>query len=150
MQSFNEMRFQEDEDDGGEKIFFQAWGSFFILEKNKEFEAGQKFYANTEFGEQEKRPADATVDQYGSVAIPHQKAFWAIMTKNGVYLLSSRRDPITKFKHFSSFKNLMVPKEGAGVTKDLGQFDEGYCSQLNSIGETLIICFKEGDKAASF
>lgn len=50
------------------------------------------------------------------------------MTSKGIYLLSSRRDPITKFKHFSPFKNLMVPKEGSGVTKDLGQFDEGYCT----------------------
>jgi len=50
LSSFNEMRFVED--DLEEKILFQSWGSFFILEKNKEFEAGSKFYANTEFSEQ--------------------------------------------------------------------------------------------------
>jgi hypothetical protein len=47
-----------------------------LLEKNKEFEAGTKFYANTEFGEQEKRPKDNTVDNLGPVSIPNIKAFW--------------------------------------------------------------------------
>lgn len=44
----------------------------------------------------------------------------------------------------------MIPKEGSGVTKDLGQFDEGYCTQLNSIGETMVLCFKDGSIAANF
>lgn len=43
-------------------------------------------------------------------------------------MLSSRRDPITKFKHFSPFKNLKTAIGGTGATKDLGQFDEGYCT----------------------
>lgn len=149
LEGYNQMRFLEDEDDGGEKIIFQSWCSFFILENNKEYEAGQKFYANTEFGEQEKKPVDKTVDEFGPVAVPHQKAFWTIMNLKGVYMLSSRRDPLTKFKHFTPFKNLM-PKKGLGVTKDLGQFDEGYCIQLNSMNEVLVVCFENSAKAAIF
>lgn len=60
------------------------------------------------------------------------------MNGRGVYFLSSRRDSITKFKHYTPFSGL---KLGADSITDLGQFDEGYCGQLNSIGETTIVCF---------
>jgi len=120
------MRFIDD--DGEDKIIFQAWGSFFLLEKNREFEAGIKFFGNTEYGEEDKRPKDDTVDEYGPISIPNVKSFWCILNKKGIYLLSSRRDAITKFKHFTSFKNLKMSKAGSLALKDLGQFDEGYCT----------------------
>jgi len=121
-----------------------------VLEKNKEAEAGNKFYANTEFGEQDKRPKDLTVDALGPIAIPNIKAFWIQMNKKGLYMLSSRRDPITKFKHFTPFKNLKVAKGGNSATKDLGQFDEGFCSQVTSIDETLVVCFNDAHAQANF
>ena len=33
-------------------------------------------------------------------------------------MISSRHDPITKFKHFTSFKNLKIAKGGNSATKD--------------------------------
>lgn len=112
------------------------------MQKNYEFEAGIKFFANTEFGEQEKRPKNEDVDEDGPIAIPNVKSFWCIMNKKGIYMVSSRHDPLVKFRHFTSFKNLKMDKSGSGATKDLGQFDEGYCTQINAIDETLVVCFQ--------
>ena len=42
------------------------------------------------------------------------------MNKKGIYMISSRRDTITKFKHFTPYKNLKVAKGGNSATKDLG------------------------------
>jgi len=63
------------------------------------------------------------------------------MNKKGIYMLSSRRDPITKFKHFTPYKNLKIAKGSSGSTVDLGKFDEGYCTSVTSFDETLIVCF---------
>jgi len=112
------MRFADDEDD--DKIKFQAWGSFFLLEKNKEYEAGVKFFGNMEFGEEDKRAKDDRADEYGPISIPNVKSFWCILNKKGIYMLSSRRDSLTKFKHFTSFKSLKMNKAGTPALKDLG------------------------------
>lgn len=76
-------------------------------------------------------------DEFGSVNIPNAKSFWVIENGRGIYFLSSRRDAITKFKHFTPYSGL---KAGTDSVTDLGLFDEGYCSQVNSIGENLIVC----------
>jgi len=120
------------------------------LRKNYEFEAGIKFYANTAFGEQQKRQEDDRVDEDGPFAIPNIKSFWCIMNKRGIYMLSSRHDELTKFHHFTSFENLKIGKNGSGATKDLGQFDEGYCTQVNAIDQTLVICFQSNRFQTAF
>jgi hypothetical protein len=65
-----------------------------------------------------------------------------MVTKNGCYALSSRRNPLTQFKHNVLWNNLKMSKDGfnAGIT-DLGAFDEGFCAQLNSIDEKMVVCF---------
>lgn len=75
------------------------------------------------------------------MAIPNVKSFWCIMNKKGIYMVSSRHDSLVKFRHFTSFAHLKMDKAGSGATKDLGQFDEGYCTQINAIDETLVVCF---------
>lgn len=135
---------EEDEN----KIEFQAWGSFFSIESSQRIAPGSKFYANQEYKEQLKRTTDSSEsDMYGPINIPSEKSFWIIQNKKGVYYLSSRRDAITKFKHFTPFSNL---KEGEQAMNELGQFDEGYCVQINSIGVSDIVCFSSSTVLAKF
>ena len=73
-----------------------------------------------EFGEEDKRAKDDRADEYGTISIPNVKSFWCILNKKGIYMLSSRRDSLTKFKHFTSFKSLKMNKAGTPALKDLG------------------------------
>jgi hypothetical protein len=45
-------------------------------------------------------------DQFGLVNIPSNKKFWIIENGRGIYFLSSRREAITKFKHFVPYNEL--------------------------------------------
>jgi hypothetical protein len=47
-----------------------------------------------------------------------------LINKKGLYFLSSRRQPLDKFKHFCPF---IAVKTGGDSIKKLGKFDEGYC-----------------------
>ncbi len=60
------------------------------------------------------------------------------MNKKGLYFLSSRQDAITKFKHFVNTASLLPGESGM---QDLGPFDEGFCAQVNTKTESVIICF---------
>jgi hypothetical protein len=146
----NSMHFLEKSEmteDSDDKIFFQAWGSFFVVDSSQKIPVGSKFYENTEYKEQLKRGVKEESDQYGEINVPGEKSFWILQNKKGVYMLSSRRDAITKFKHFVPFSGL---KDGASAMTELGNFDEGFCLQINSIGETCILCFSSSNVISKF
>ena len=60
------------------------------------------------------------------------------MNKKGIYFLSSRQDAITKFKHFVNMQQILPGESGL---QDLGPFDEGFCAQINTKVESVIVCF---------
>ena len=86
----------------------------------------------------------------GPFSIPDNKSFWTIMNKKGIYFLSSRRDALSKFKHFTSFKSLKIGKDGKPMIKDLGKFDEGHCAQVYALDEILVVCFGDNRLIMSF
>jgi hypothetical protein len=96
------------------------------MDASAKFQMGDKFFANEEYKEQLKRTSlNDEMDQFGNINIPSEKSFWVIVNGRGVYFLSSRRDAITKFKHFTPHSGL---KRGPECITDLGQFDEGFCA----------------------
>lgn len=107
----------EDEEDL-DKVYFQGWGSFFSMDASSKFKIGDKFFANEEFKEQLKRTSlNDESDMFGELNIPNEKSFWVIQNGRGIYFLSSRRDSITKFKHFTPYNGL---KQGTECITDLG------------------------------
>jgi len=95
------------------------------------------------------------MDDFGPIEIPTKTSFFFILSKEGLFALSSRRNTITKTQLFmpsQSIKPIVQGKNGPmGGVEELGNFKEGYCFKVNAVATggdvTWIMCAPSlGDK----
>ena len=113
----------------------KGWVKFIVMnpEQPKKF---SNFYYNEAFDNQNKYPElkDPPKDEFGPIDIPDNTHFFAVASTDALYILSGRRNDISKTQAVIPYSSL-YPQEPAnskflGGVEDIGNFKEGFCFKL--------------------
>lgn len=115
-----------------EVVEYQSWVKYFKYNPGK-LVVNKNFMINSDFKTKDNKN-DHLKDNFGSINIPTNKHFFAVIRKDSVQLFTSR---INQYKHNSDQLNFKyiedVFEDGetqeSGI-KNLKKFDEGYCFEV--------------------
>jgi hypothetical protein len=119
------------------KIFWQGWVKYFHYEKGEKIDKPNSFFINNEFYNQVVKHSErALKDRAGFVNIPTKFHYYAKLMKDGLHVLSSRRNNMMRTIDVLPIDLITPVPENArnkGGVSDLGNFDEGKCIQVETL-----------------
>jgi hypothetical protein len=119
------------------KIFWQGWIKYFHYEKGEKIDKPNSFFINNEFYNQVVRHKQrADKDRLGFINIPTKFHYYAKLMKDGLHILSSRKNNMMRTVDVLPIDLITPIPENArkkGGVSDLGNFDEGKCIQVETL-----------------
>ena len=115
-------------------VYWKGWVKYFHYNNGTHYERPTAFFQNNAYFAQRipMRFKDKT-DQYGTLRIPNRSAFFLVLYKQSLSIFSSRYNTNSKVYDTLKVDHInLVPEDKnlQGGIKDLGNFDEGKCIEL--------------------
>jgi hypothetical protein len=134
------------------KIYFEGWVKYFRFIDVEGGTKPDKFFRNDVYDQQNPQqpenfagganptPApNATnieTDKFGTLKIPDEKHFFAVVYNDTVNILTARENPISNVidtLHIDFIKSIPEDNNYLGGVKDFGSFSEGSCVEVRTI-----------------
>jgi len=119
------------------KIYWQGWLKYFHYDSGRSKKKPHSFFVNNQYFNQLVLNKERGLkDKGGYVNIPTRFHFYARLLKHGLNIIASRQEDHMAHTIDTLSVDLILPvpedKRYKGGVKDLGNFDEGNCIQVDS------------------